>query len=111
MPGNTGPATQPITDRVLRHGIAELEATTSTRVEIHETSFGYVLVVPVTAAEHVAFAIHGSWPHRVLQIDWMDRNTGATEELDIACDTVSIADLPELVRLFHTAKEAKGKGA
>ena len=111
VPGNTGPATQPITDRVLRRGIAALEATTSTRVEIHETSFGYVLVVPVTAAEHVAFAIHGSWPHRVLQIDRMDRSTGATEELDFACDTASIADLPELVRLFHTAKEAKGKGA
>jgi len=109
-PGNARPVTQPITDRLVRRGIAELEATSSGRVEMHETSFGYVLVVPATPTEHVAFAIDGSWPHKVLQIDWMDRNAGTSEELAVPWGATSIADLRELVGLFDKAKGARGHG-
>lgn len=107
VPGHTGPVSQPISDRVIRRGIAELETIASGRVEMHETPFGYVLVVPVTEADHVAFAIDGSWPHRTLQVDWMDRNAGTTEELPIAIETASMVNIADVVGVFQAAKQSK----
>lgn len=107
VPGHIGPAAQPITDRVIRRGIAQLETASAGRVEIHETSFGYVLVVPVNEDDHVAFAIDSSWPHKVLQVDWMDRRAGMTEELPIAIDGASMVNIVELTRIFQTAKQTR----
>jgi len=106
VPGNLGPVTRPITDRVIRRGIRELEVITPGPLEIHETSFGYVLVAPLAGADHIAFAIDGLWPHRILQIDRMNRTTGTTRELDVAIDAASMVNVTDLIRVFRTARES-----
>ena len=107
VPGHIGPVAQPITDRVIKHGVAELEAATSSPVEIHDAAFGFVLVTQVTDSHHVAIALDGTWPHAVLQVDWMNRSAGTSEELSIDVASASVLDSSHLIKIFRDAKRIK----
>ena len=98
-----GPVVEPITDRVVRRAAAELEATTSNSVEIHDTAFGYILVAHTTDNHDIAIAVDGSWPHPVLQVDWMNRNAGTSEELRIDISSTSLLDASRLVDVCTAA--------
>ena len=107
VPGLVGPVAQPITDRVIKRSVSELEAATSSPVEVHDTTFGFVLVAQVTDSHHVAIAVDGTWPHAVLQIDWMNRSTGTSEELSIDIASASILNSSHLLKLYRDAKRIK----
>lgn len=107
IPGNVGPPIQPITHRLIRRAVEELEAVASGHVELHKAEFGWVLVAPITDKTHVAFAVDQAWPHRVLQVDLMDRDAGTTVELPLAIGTPSMLSGAEIVTLYHAAKQAR----
>ena len=107
VPGQIGPVAQPITDRVIKRGVAELEAATSNPVEIHDTAFGFVLVAQVTDNHHVAIAVDRTWPHAVLQVDWMNRSAGTSEELPIDIASSSVLNSSHLVEIYQNAKRIK----
>ena len=105
--GSTGPALQPVTDRLVRRLIEELEQACNGQVELHAAPFGFILVAPVTEKDYIAFAIDGAWPHRILQTDRMDRHAGTTHEMSLTTDPPSIMNREDIVKLYHAAKESR----
>lgn len=105
--GHEGPVLKPITDTVIRRAVRQLETITSNHVEVHETAFGYIIVVPFTDDEHLAIAIDQSWPHKVLQLDWMNRTIGKTEEMDLSLDSASPVNLSSFLNLIEVARKRK----
>ena len=106
--GRSGPVADPISNRAIKRATAELETITSSPVEIHDTAFGFILVCPVTDAHHVAVAIDRTWPHAILQADWMDRENGRSDELSVDLSSAVALDSAQLKRVFLDAKRSKG---
>ncbi len=96
-----------ITGKVLRRGVLELEKLSCGKIEEHKTQFGFVLVAPINDEEYIGFAVDGKWPHQILQINWINRKTGKTEELPMQLDNATLINLPGLNELFCKAKNFK----
>lgn len=111
VPGDIGPVARPISDRVMKRAVAELEAAASSPVETHETEFGFILVAPVTDTHNVAIAIDGTWPHAILQADWMDRSKGTSEELSIDVASASVVNGSHLSKIYRDARTSKCKSS
>ena len=107
VPGHTGPVSQRITNRVIQRAVGELETATTSPVEVHDATFGYIVVAQVTDTHYVAIAIDGTWPHPVLQANWMDRASGTSEELSIDIVSASALHRSQLRRVFLDAKRIK----
>ena len=105
VPGQIGPIVQPISNRVVTQAIAELEVATGNPTEFHDTAFGFVVVAQVTSDHHIAIAVDGTWPHMVLQVDWMDRKAGTSEELPIDTTRSSVLNSSHLIKICQDAKE------
>ena len=63
--------------------------------------------MPVRDEQHVAFAVDNTWPHKVLQVDWIDRKTGKSTELDIKDAELSLANLDKMIQCYKSIKESK----
>ncbi|MDD5592044.1 MAG: helix-turn-helix transcriptional regulator [Candidatus Omnitrophica bacterium] len=105
--GNEGNPQKIISDKVLLNAGIEFRRISSKDIEIHQTEFGYILVVPVRDEQHIAFAVDSNWPHKVLQVDWIDRKTGKSTELDIKDNELSLANLDKIIQCYKLIKENK----
>ena len=74
------------------------------RIELHNTAFGHVLVGAVSPDEHLAFAIDGSWPHAVLQVNRLNRTTGTSTEIEVNVAGVSILNEEKFAVLIESAR-------
>ena len=70
-------------------------------------SFGNILVVPVRDEQYVAFALESHWPHKVLQVDWIDRKTGKSTELDIKDPGLSLVMFDNMIRCYKSIIESR----
>jgi transcriptional regulator with XRE-family HTH domain len=107
VPGIEGLPIEQISERALLRAKSEFEKMISGNIEVHQTSFGHVIVIPVNENENVAFAVDQKWPHRILQVDWIDRKSKKTEELSIEIEKASLIDITGLKKVFLKAKELK----
>lgn len=107
--GAEGLPVEQISEKVLARALSELAKVSSEKIELHRTSFGQVIVIPVNGTENVAFAIHEKWPHKILEVDWMNRSTGTSEELSLDIGVASLLTVAELKDIFLTAKKLKQK--
>ncbi len=107
--GSEGLPVEQISEKALDRTLSELAKISSEKMELHKTSFGRVIVIPVNKTEYVAFAIDEKWPHKLLQVDWMDRSIGTSEELCLDIGAASLLTVTELKNIFLTAKKQKQK--
>jgi len=105
--GNEGSPQKIISDKVLLNSGIEFRRVSSKDIEIHQTSFGHILAVPVEDEQYVAFAVDSNWPHKVLQVDWIDRKTGKTTELDIKDAGLSLVNLDKVIQCYKSVKESR----
>jgi len=105
--GNEGNPQKIISDKVLLNAGIEFKRVSSKDIEIHQTEFGHILVVPVRDEQHIAFALDNTWPHKVLQVDWIDRKTGKSTELDIKETELSLVNLDKMIQCYKSVKESK----
>jgi transcriptional regulator with XRE-family HTH domain len=84
--GSEGALVEEVTERLLSKAANEFASLTleGVDVELHRQPFGFILVVPVADERNLAAAFDKIWPHKLLQIDWMDRTSGFSEEIN--CD-------------------------
>jgi hypothetical protein len=87
-------------DRIVAEGQRALEQATGRPVERHATSFGVVLVAPVTDTEFVGFAIDSAWPGRVLEVDWIDRRRQSAEPVPLDGEWTTL-NPQTLTQLYH----------
>jgi len=106
VPSGTGSADSSIGGRVLHHACTALEQAGTSPVERHETAFGWVLAVPVDDLRLVGIAVERSWPHRILEVDWIDRDRRTTEALAVSAPP-SILSPEELVSVYRTVRKLK----
>ena len=90
-------------ERTLTHLIAALEDASGGEIEQHAAAFGHILVAPLEGTQHLAFAIEGAWPMRVLEVHRMDRAAGTTDVID-APDGLSAPDMAGIVAVLRSAK-------
>lgn len=107
LSGNEGNPQKIISDKVLLNAGIEFRRASSKDIEIHQTSFGHILVVPVRDEQHIAFALDNTWPHKVLQVDWIDRKTGKSTELDIKDTELSLVNLDKMIQCYKSVKESR----
>ena len=98
-----------IAGRALKRAVMELEKLSSGKVEEHKTQFGFVLVAAMDDEEYIGIAVEGKWPYQILQINWIDRKFGKTEELQMQLDNRTLINLPILKEIFCKVKESKIK--
>lgn len=89
-----------ISEKLLERTVAELTTVASGAPEIYRESFGYIIAVPANRHQYVGLAFSDNWPHELLQIDWIDRSSGATEEVMSGPDTVFLKDASDLKMIF-----------
>jgi transcriptional regulator with XRE-family HTH domain len=109
VPGCEGSPIEQISEKILDRALLELAKVSSDKMELHKTSFGLVIVMPVNKTEHVAFAVDKKWPHKLLQVDWMDRSNGTSEEILLDIGAASLLNVQEFKNIFLTAKKQKQK--
>jgi len=105
--GNDGNPQKIISERLLLNAARELSCASLQDIEMHQTSFGHILVVPVKDEQYIAFAVDSNWPHRILQVDWMDRKIGKSTELDTKDSELSLLDLDKVIQCFRSFRESK----
>ena len=105
--GNEGNPQKIISERLLSNAGIELRRASLQDIEVHQTSFGHILVVPVKDEQYIAFAVDSNWPHKILQVDWMDRKIGKTTELDIKDSDLSLLNLDKVIQCFKSFQESK----
>lgn len=105
--GNEGNSQREISERLLLNAEKELRRILSKDIEVHHESFGNILVIPVQNEQHVAFAIDGKWPHRILQVDWIDREVGQSTEVDIKNNDLSLLNLDGIINCYRSIGENK----
>ena len=105
--GNEGNPQKIISERLLFNAGMELRRASLQDIEIHQTSFGHILVVPVKDEQYIAFAADSNWPHKILQVDWMDRKIGKSTELDIKGPELSLVNLDNVIQCFKSLQESK----
>lgn len=104
---NEGNPQKLISDRLLFNARTELRRISADDIEIHQTSFGHILVVPAKDEQYVAFAVDSNWPHRILQVDWMDRKIGKSTEVDVKDRGLSLLNLDRVIKCFKSIRESK----
>lgn len=95
-----------VTDRAVRRARSELEILSRDNVEEHKTQFGYILVASI-GTQCIAFAADGKWPHQILQVNWIDRATGKTDELQMDLSDRALINLADLREIFSAAKNRR----
>lgn len=100
-----------IANRALKRAVLELEKLSFVKVEEHTTQFGYILVASTGDQECIGIAVDGKWPHQILQINWIDRKIGKTEELQTELGSASLINLAELREIFNRVKLLKKVGS
>jgi transcriptional regulator with XRE-family HTH domain len=105
--GTEGVPMEQISKKVMARAFSELNKMSSEKIEFHTTSFGYIIVIPINKHKNVAFAVDKKWPHKILQVDWMDRSCGKTEEFDIEIEQASLIKIEEMKKILLTAKSLK----
>jgi hypothetical protein len=91
-------------ESALQNSIQALQSLLGVNIEVHDTAFGHVLVGAISSDEHLAFAIDRSWPHTVLQVNRLNRATGASSEIEIDGTDVSILDAQRFATLVESAR-------
>ena len=94
-------------DKVLANALAELEESSSKKIEFYQKPFGYILVIPVDENNNVAFAVENKWPYKILQVDWIDRSCNKAEEIPLPTDTASLINTKEMKDIYMKIKELK----
>ena len=74
---------QHIGGRLISSLVDHLATLTTRDIELHEQPFGSIIVIPVNNFENIALAVGNEWPHPVLQADWINRQNGSVETLQI----------------------------
>lgn len=105
--GNEGNPQKIISEKLLLSAGIELRRVSSRDIEIHQTSFGQILVVPVKDENYIAFAVDGNWPHKILQIDWVDRKIGKSTELDVKDRELSLLNLDKVVQCYKSIQGSR----
>jgi len=96
-----------ISEKLLNYVLAELKKVFSGNIELHHTKFGYIFVIPVKNQNNIALAIEKNWPHKVLQVDWMDRSCGKSEELSMDLNSACIVDVKKFKKIIDKAMKIK----
>ena len=104
---NEGHQQKVISEKLLFHAGMELRRASMKDIEVHQTSFGHIFVVPVEDEQYIAFAVDSNWPHKILQVDWMDRKKGKSTELDVKDPELSLLNLDKVIQCFKTLQESK----
>ncbi len=107
MHGIEGTSLLQISERLLSKAISELTAISAGELELHREPFGFVIVIPVNDKQSVAFAFDKGWPHGLLQVDWMDRKSGRTEEISIAAADASLLKTDQLKNIYLEVKNSR----
>ena len=107
VPGSEGFPIDQMKERFLAKIMSELSSVSTDRLELYREPFGFVIVVPVIASRSIALALGKEWPHMLLQANWIDREKGNTEEVQMEVGTVSALDLKELKKMISTAKKTQ----
>lgn len=105
--GNEGNPQTIISERLLLSAGMELRRASLQDIEIHQTSFGHILVVPTKDEQYIAFAVDSTWPHKILQVDLMDRKTGKSTDLDVRDPELSLLNLDKVVQCFNSFQDSK----
>jgi len=105
--GNEGNPQKIISERLLLNAGIEFRRIFSKDIEIHQTSFGHILVVSVKDEEYIAFAVDGNWPHKILQVNWTDRKIGKSTELDINDTELSLINMDKVIQCYKSIRESK----
>jgi len=107
IPGTEGSSVAQISERLLSKAMSELTAISAGELELYREPFGFVIVVPVNDKQNVAFAMDKNWPHTLLQVEWIDRESGHTEEITADVADASLLTTGQLKKLYSNAKESK----
>jgi transcriptional regulator with XRE-family HTH domain len=107
VPGCDGFLVTQISERLLAKIVSELTTVSVGVPEVHKESFGYIIVVPVNDRENVAFAFDKAWPHLLLEVDWMNRANGLTEELPLDMADLSLLNVEGLKAIFFNAARSR----
>ena len=107
VPGSEGFAIKQISEKFLDKIMSNLASVASGEPELYRENFGFVIVVPVSPDECVALALHKKWPHRLLQINWIDRSNSRTDELLVDKAPESALDLRGLKQIISTATDLR----
>ena len=94
-------------DYAIAHVRNALEASAGQYVELHETSFGFILAVPTDSDPLIGIAFERPWPCRALEVYEIDRSSRKSARLDLNV----IADAREpgrVVQLYQAALAAAG---
>lgn len=105
--GNEGKPQKIISEKILLNVVAEFKRVFSKDIELHQESFGHVIVVPIKGDQHIAFAVDSNWPHKVLQVDWIDRKAGKSTEVDIKDTGLSLVNLDNVIQCYKSILESR----
>lgn len=107
VPGTEGLPIEQISTKVIEKAVRQIEDDAGKKIELHTTSFGYIIVILVENNKGIAFAVDKKWPHMVLQVNWIDRISGETEEIptDINIKSASLINLKEINNIFLQVAE------
>ena len=107
VPGSEGFPVDQMRERFLAKIMSALTSVSADGIELYRKAFGFVIVVPVNGNESIALALGKEWPHLLLQANWIDREKGSTEEIQLDVGAVSALDLTELKKIISTAKKSQ----
>jgi len=107
VPGTEGLPAAQISERLLTKTMSELATMSSGELELYREFFGFVIIVPVNDKENIAFAFDKEWPHALLQVDWMDRECGSSEELPTEAVDASLLHPEQLKMIVSNIKESR----
>lgn len=96
-----------VSERLIPKMISELDSVSSGQVELHKQPFGFIIVIPVNKHENIAVAIDKEWPHNILQVNWVNRQNGSTEEVHIDSSGVPATNVNQLKKIFMEIKESR----
>src|SRR6266516_3986092 len=105
--GLVGASTVQISERLLSKAMLELGTMCGQELELFREAFGFVVVVQLTDKENIAFALDKNWPHPLLQVDWIDRARGQTEDMAVDVRRGSLVDLEQLKEIYSEVKRSK----
>jgi hypothetical protein len=93
-----------VRDRLLDHIDRVLRDASGSSVERHVTPFGLIFAVVATHARLLGIAVDGTWPCIVLELDWIDRERGTIERIDID-PSINLLQPADVVALYRRACE------
>jgi transcriptional regulator with XRE-family HTH domain len=96
-----------ISEKLVAKTVSEMATVSAGVTEVYKQSFGYVIVVPVNDKENVAFALDKDWPHNLIEVDWINRANGQTEELPVDMADLSLLNVEGLKAMFFNATRSR----